>query len=81
MEAKDPKSTETENAQSGTEAVEPDSSATSNDTLSDVEQAETVSTTSGDERSGGSANDAPSPDGQFDGSRSENSGTDDAGPM
>lgn len=81
MEAKDPKSTETENAQPGTEAVEPDSTATSSDTLSNVEQTEADTNATEGGQSGSGSNDALSPDGQFDGSRSGNSGADDAGPM
>ena len=82
QEAKDPVSTETASSNPGTEAREPDSTATSSDTLSDIEQTEKVSPTGGDEQSGdSSASNAPSPDGQFDGSRGETSGVDDAGPM
>ncbi len=84
QETKDSSSTETANGEQGTQSREPESSATSSDTLSDIEQTEKVSTqtggTEGDDRSSGN-DDAPSPDGQFDGSRNENSGTDDAGPM
>lgn len=83
QETKDPSSTETANSEHGTETREPESTATSSDTLSDIEQAENVSTSSGGKEGGGASSndDAPSPDGQFDGSRSENSGADDAGPM
>jgi hypothetical protein len=84
QETKDPSSTGTRNREHGTEAVEPESTATSSDTLSDIEKTEKVSTSTGDKESGGassSSNDAPSPDGQFDGSSNENSGADDAGPM
>ena len=82
QETKDPSSTETANSEHGTEAVEPESTATSSDTLSDIEQTEKISTSTGDKESGdSSSNDGPSPDGQFDGSHKENSGNDDAGPM
>lgn len=78
QEAKDPESTETANGEQGTEAREPDSTATSSDTLSDIEETETVSTTDGNDGTRGGKTDAPSPDGQFDGSGNDNS---DAGPM
>jgi hypothetical protein len=84
METKDPMSTETSNGEPGTETREPESTATNSDTLSDIEQKENVSTqTDGAQSSGGvsGSNSAPSPDGQFDGSRSEKSGTNDPGPM
>lgn len=84
QETKDPSSTETANSEPGTEAREPESTATSSDTLSDIERTEKVSGSTGGTESGGASssnNDTPSPDGQFDGSRNENSGTDDAGPM
>jgi hypothetical protein len=80
METKDPVSTETSGGKPETEAREPESTATSTDTLSDIEQTEKVSTPAGDEQSSGSS-EAPSPDGQFDESRSENSGVGDPGPM
>jgi hypothetical protein len=82
QEAKDPESTETAGGEEGTEAREPDSTATSSDTLSDIEQAEKVSTTTGggsESTTGNNASDAPSPDGQFDGSSRGDGG--DAGPM
>ena len=82
METKDPNSTETAPRESATEAVEPESTATSSDTLSDIEQTEKVSATTGGQRGGSSSNaDAPSPDGQFDVSSREGSSTDDPGPM
>lgn len=82
METKDPASTETSESKPETEAREPESTATSTDTLSDIEQTEKVSTPSGNEPdSGGTgSSEAPSPDGQFDDSRTGNSGGD-AGPM
>lgn len=81
QETKDPESTETAGGDEGTEAREPDSTATSSDTLSEIEQTEKVSTTTGggSESTGSNASDAPSPDGQFDGSRGN--GGDDSGPM
>lgn len=81
METKDPMSTETSGARSGTEAREPESTATSSDTLSDIEETEQTGTATEATETGGGASDAPSPDGQFDGSRSETSGTDETGPM
>ena len=83
METKDPMSTETSDSKPQTEAREPESTATSSDTLSDIEQTEKVSAPNSNEQSGGGGNqsDAPSPDGQFDDSRSNNSGVGDPGPM
>ena len=84
METKDPMSTETSGSKPGTEAREPESTATSSDTLSDIEQTEKVSTNNNEQSSGGSSsstNDTPSPDGQFDESRGNNSGHGDPGPM
>jgi hypothetical protein len=80
METKDPKSTETTNNNTQAEAVEPESTATSSDTLSDLEQAE-KDTSGGADSGGGSASEAPSPDGQFDESGSDKSGVGDPGPM
>jgi hypothetical protein len=79
QEAKDPKSTETGGGESGTERKEPDSAATSDDTLSDIEETEKVSNTPGKE-SGGQSSSTPSPDGAFDegGSRGP---SEDPGPM
>jgi hypothetical protein len=79
QEAKDPKSTETAGGKSGAESKEPDSAATSDDTLSDIEETEKVSDTSGKEGSGQSSS-TPSPDGAFDegGSRGPR---EDPGPM
>jgi hypothetical protein len=80
QEAKDPKSTETAGGKSGgTESKEPDAAATSDDTLSDIEETEKVSGTSGQDR-GGRSSSTPSPDGAFDegGSRSPR---EDPGPM
>ncbi|HEX8493759.1 MAG TPA: hypothetical protein VF658_13015 [Pyrinomonadaceae bacterium] len=83
METKDPMSTETSRSKPDAEAREPESTATSSDTLSDIEQTEKVSAPKSNEQSSGGSgsNDAPSPDGQFDDSRSNNSGVGDPGPM
>ena len=78
QEAKDPESTETAGGDSSTEAREPDSTATSSDTLSDVEQTEQVNVPEGSDLTGGPSN-PPSPDGQFDGGT--NDGGVDPGPM
>jgi hypothetical protein len=79
QEAKDPKSTGTAGGDdTGTESKDPKSDATSNETLSDLEETEKVSGTSGKEGSGQSS--TPSPDGAFDegGSRGPR---EDPGPM
>lgn len=85
QETKDPESTETSGGEQGTEAREPESTATSSDTLSDIEQTEKVSdrtgSTSDSDTGSGSSSDAPSPDGQFDDSRSGDSGKGNPGPM
>jgi hypothetical protein len=83
METKDLNSTETAGGEPATEAVEPESTATSSDTLSDIEQTEKVSDATGGQQDGGSSSnaDAPSPDGQFDGGSREGSSTEDPGPM
>lgn len=65
QEAKDPKSTDTAGSESGTKRTEPDSAATSDDTLSDIEETEKVPDTSGRE-SGSQSSSTPSPDGAFD---------------
>ena len=65
QEAKDPKSTETAGSESGTERKEPDSAATSDDTLSDIEETEKVSDASGKD-GGEQSSSTPSPDGAFD---------------
>lgn len=65
QEAKDPKSTVTAGSDQATESKDPKSDATSNETLSDLEEKEQISgTQSHVEESGGGA--APSPDGAFD---------------
>ena len=76
QEAKDPKSTETVGGESSTQRTEPDSAATSDDTLSDIEETEKVS----GKESGGQSSSTPSPDGAFDegGSRGPR---EDSGPM
>ncbi|HEY0384572.1 MAG TPA: hypothetical protein VGC64_01110 [Pyrinomonadaceae bacterium] len=80
METKDPKSTETTGSNTKTEATEPDSTATSSDTLSDVEETEKVTSGGDDDGDNNSASDAPSPDGQFDEGGSGKTGND-PGPM
>lgn len=81
METKDPKSAESSDAQH-TEANDPKSDATSDETLDEIERTEKVSETGG----GGTATEsnqppAPSPDGAFDEGRGHTSGVDDGGPM
>jgi hypothetical protein len=71
QETKDPKPTGTAG---GTPQSE-DSEATSSDTLSDVEEKETVSDA---DHEGATSSSTPSPDGAFDEQRG---GSDDAGPM
>jgi hypothetical protein len=68
QEAKDPKSTESAGGTTGApESREPDSAATSSDTLSDIEETEKVPSASGQEGGGSSSSSsAPSPDGAFD---------------
>jgi len=64
QEAKDPKSTESACGTTGApESREPDSTATSSDTLSDIEETEKVSDASSGE---GGRPSTPSPDGAFD---------------
>jgi len=67
QEAKDPKSTVTAGSDTAAESKDPRSDATSNETLSDLEEKEKVSSTKspGEESSGGGGT-APSPDGAFD---------------
>jgi len=79
MEAKDPKSTETSTGDDGsTVSREPDSDATSDETLSDVEREENVPDTPGDAESGNASAGTPSPDGAFDDNRGGDGGI---GPM
>jgi hypothetical protein len=67
QEAKDPKSTVTAGSDQATESKDPKSDATSDETLSDIEEKEKVSDTkSQGEGSSGSVGAAPSPDGAFD---------------
>lgn len=70
QEEKDPKSAV--NVNESTESKDPKSDATSADTLSDVQESESTTSSESGKGSG-----APSPDGQFD----EPSRRDDAGPM
>jgi hypothetical protein len=81
MESKDPKSTESANADRGVESKDPKSDATSSETLSDVEETENASQpgTEGKDESVNSS--VPSPDGAFDDGRSGGDGLEDAGPM
>jgi hypothetical protein len=80
QEAKDPKSTVTAGSDTTAASKDPKSDATSNETLSDLEEKEKISGTKspGEESSGGGT--APSPDGAFDdgGSRGPR---EDPGPM
>jgi hypothetical protein len=81
MEAKDPKSAETSTGDDGsTLSREPDSDATSEETLGDLEKEEKVTDTEDESESGsGSSNSgAPSPDGAFDDNRGGDGGV---GPM
>ena len=80
MESKDPKSTESADADSSLESTDPKSDATSSDTLSDVEKTEEISQTGGDETDTGEGATVPSPDGAFDEGRGGD-GLEDAGPM
>jgi hypothetical protein len=79
MEAKDPKSTETSTGDDrSTVSREPDSDATSDETLSDVERKEKVTDTPVDTESGSASAGTPSPDGAFDDNRG---GDGSVGPM
>lgn len=81
METKDPKSTETAGGAGATaESKDPKADATSSDTLSDVEQTESVSETGGDTTGSSREPTVPSPDGAFDEGR-KGDGLEDAGPM
>jgi hypothetical protein len=80
MEAKDPKSTESANADEGVESKDPKADATSSETLSDVEETEKVSETGGEETDKSEGSSVPSPDGAFDEGRGGD-GLEDAGPM
>jgi hypothetical protein len=83
MESKDPKSTESSEADASAQSKDPKSDATSSETLSDVEGAEQ----SGGASEAGSDDDdddtssVPSPDGAFDEGRGGTNGIEDAGPM
>jgi hypothetical protein len=79
MEAKDPKSTETSTGDDGGPTTrEPDSDATSDETLGDVEREEQVTDTQDATESGSASAGTPSPDGAFDDNRGSDGG---AGPM
>ena len=81
METKDPKSTESADADKSAESKDPKSDATSSETLSDVEKTEKIS----DANEGGAEeterSPVPSPDGAFDDGRGSGNGLEDAGPM
>lgn len=80
MESKDPKSTESANADDTLESKDPKSDATSSETLSDVKETEQVSQPSDDDQEKSEGSGVPSPDGAFDESRGGD-GVEDAGPM
>ena len=80
METKDPKSTEMAGDDGSVESKDPKADATSDETLSDVEETEKVSETGGDTPDTGEQSPVPSPDGAFDEGR-EGGGLEDAGPM
>ncbi len=80
METKDPKSTEAAGEGGEVESKDPKADATSSDTLSDVEETETVSETGGDTADTDEQPPVPSPDGAFDEGR-RGGGLEDAGPM
>ena len=81
QEAKDPKSTGTNEGGSGvgTESKDPKSDATSNETLSDLEETEKVSGAESKEESAPSS--TPSPDGAFDEGGGGRGPREDPGPM
>jgi hypothetical protein len=81
MEARDPKSAESSDADQSAESKDPKSDATSSETLSDVEQGEKVPETDESESGEGSPSSVPSPDGAFDEGRGGQDGINDAGPM
>jgi hypothetical protein len=62
------------------ESKDPESDATSSDTLSDVEKSEKVSQTGGGETDKNESSNVPSPDGAFDEGRGGD-GLEDTGPM
>lgn len=80
QEAKDPKSTDTGESDQGTASKDPKADATSDETLSDLEEKEKVSDTKSRGEGSGGSGAAPSPDGAFDdgGSRGPR---EDPGPM
>ncbi len=81
QETKDPKSTESANAEQGVESKDPKSDATSSETLSDVEETEKVSETGESGAQESENTPLPSPDGAFDEGRGGNNGLEDVGPM
>jgi hypothetical protein len=80
MEAKDPKSTETSAGgdDGGRTSREPDSDATSDETLEDIESEEKVVDSPDEPESGSASAGTPSPDGAFDDNRGDGGGV---GPM
>ncbi|HEX8922311.1 MAG TPA: hypothetical protein VF766_12625 [Pyrinomonadaceae bacterium] len=80
QETKDPKSTESADANQGVESKDPKSDATSSETLSDVEESEKAAGTDQDATDETDGSSVPSPDGAFDEGRSSD-GLEDAGPM
>lgn len=81
METKDPKSTESADADKSVESKDPKSDATSAETLSDMEETEKVSKTNEGGAQEGDDSAVPSPDGAFDEGRGGSNGIEDAGPM
>jgi len=66
QEAKDPKSTATAGSDQGTKSTDPKSDATSDETLSDLEEKGKVSGTKSQGEGSSGRGTAPSPDGAFD---------------
>lgn len=81
METKDPKSTESADADKSVESKDPKSDATSSETLSDVEETEKGSESNESGAQEGESSPVPSPDGAFDEGRGGSNGIEDAGPM
>lgn len=78
QETKDPKSTESAGAGTSAESKDPKSAATSDETLSDLEDKESVPEQGEVEKSESDSSAIPSPDGTFNDPRG---GADDTGPM
>jgi len=81
MDTKDPKSTESADADKGVESKDPKSDATSSETLSEVEATEKVSKTNESEAQEGKGSSVPSPDGAFDEGRGGTGELEGSGPM